>query len=154
MGSTSTAAFRLAQINVGRARAPLDDELMTEFVALNDEVNAIADRSPGFVWRLASAPGSAAYVIADDLLLINLSVWQSVDSLRAFVYSGAHRTVLGRRREWFERFESAAYCLWWVGPDEVPTVEEGRRRLALYDRLGPSPAAFDFKNPFEADRTP
>lgn len=123
---------------------------MKDFVALNDEVNAIADRSPGFVWRQQTEPGEPAYFIADDLLLINLSVWESIESLRSFVYSGEHREVLRRRREWFDRLSGASHCLWWIPANLTPTVEEGRIRLSLYERAGPSPAAFDFKTWFEA----
>ena len=142
--------YHLAQVNIGRMRAPLDDPLMAEFVARLDEINAIADASPGFVWRLQSAEGNATSVRAydDPYLLINMSVWESLDALSAYVYASAHRGVMRRRREWFARFDGPYMALWWVPAGHIPTVGEAKERLEHLRAYGPSPAAFTFKAPF------
>jgi heme-degrading monooxygenase HmoA len=142
--------YHLAQVNIGRMRAPLDDPLMAKFVARLDEINAIADASPGFVWRLQSAEGNATSVRAfdDPHLLINMSVWESLDALSAYVYASAHRGVMRRRREWFARFDGPYMALWWVPAGHIPTVDEAKERLERLRAYGPSPAAFTFKAPF------
>jgi heme-degrading monooxygenase HmoA len=138
--------YHLAQVNIGRMRAPLDDLLMAEFVSRLDEINAIADASPGFVWRLQSAEGNATSVRAydDPHLLINMSVWESLDALSAYVYASAHRGVMRRRREWFARMETFL-CLWWVPAGHRPPVAEAEERLVHLRAHGPSQHAFTFR---------
>src|ERR671930_768101 len=101
-------AFHLAQLNIALPREPLDAPLLAEFVARLEPVNAQADASPGFVWRLQTEDGDATGIRAfgDDRLIVNMSVWESLEALRAFVDSGGHVAVMRRRREWFERIES------------------------------------------------
>src|SRR5919198_2764622 len=101
------SGFHLAQVNIGRLRAPLDDPSMLGFVSQLDPINAIADRSPGFVWRLQTDEGTATAVrpFEDERLLINMSVWESLEALADFVYRSAHTPVMRRRREWFEHLE-------------------------------------------------
>ncbi len=142
--------YHLAQVNVARMRAPLDDPLMAEFVARLDDINAVADASPGFVWRLQSAEGNATSVRAydDPRLLINMSMWESLDALSAYVYANAHRGVMRRRREWFARFDGPYMALWWVPAGHIPTVDEAKERLEHLRAYGPSPTAFTFKAPF------
>jgi uncharacterized protein DUF3291 len=156
----STPHFQIAQLNVARLRAPLDDPSMREFVELLAPVNAIADASPGFVWRLQTEAGDATAIQAfDDLsILVNMSVWESIDALRAFAYSGAHLDVFRARRRWFDPMEPISHVLWWVPAGHVPTVEEGRSRLERLHADGPTPEAFSFKRTFpppaEAGATP
>jgi hypothetical protein len=97
-------AFHIAQLNVARLRAPLDSPHLTDFVDRLEPINALADRSPGFVWRLQTDDGNATSirVFDDDMLIVNMSVWESVGALSNFVYRSEHRTVFGRRKEWFE----------------------------------------------------
>ena len=97
--------FHLAQINVARALAPLDDPRLAGFVARLDEINALADRSPGFVWRLQSDSGNATDIqVSDDpLTIVNMSVWRDLDSLFAYVYRSDHLQVMAQRRQWFEK---------------------------------------------------
>src|SRR5919108_6652184 len=99
--------FPLAQVNVGRARGEMTDRVMAEFVARLPEINALAEQSPGFVWRLQTADGDATAVrpYEDTRILINLSVWVDLPALRTYVYRSAHAAVMKRRREWFERFD-------------------------------------------------
>src|SRR5215467_6790885 len=99
--------YHLAQVNIGRVKAPVDDPLMAGFVARLDEINALADLSPGFIWRLQTSDGNATYFrpyAEDDRILINMSVWESILALRHYVYKTAHSELLRQREAWFERF--------------------------------------------------
>jgi hypothetical protein len=129
---------------------------MAEFVARLPDINALAERSPGFVWRLQTEDGDATAVrpYADTRILINLSVWTDLDALRAYVYRSDHAAVMKRRREWFERFERIYVALWWVPRGHHPSVEEAVARLGHLEQHGPSPHAFGFAQPFGADGMP
>jgi hypothetical protein len=154
----SERLFHLAQINVARAVAPLDDPSMAEFVAQLDAVNAVADASPGFRWRLKSENGRpSSYVPGtdDDRMLINLTVWDSVEALRQYVYrTHEHAAVFRDRRKWFEVPESPLFALWWVTAGHIPTVEEGFARLARLRECGPTADAFTFKATFPPPGVP
>jgi hypothetical protein len=146
------ATHHLAQLNLARATAPLDSPALAEFMALLEPVNALADRSAGFVWRLQDEDGAGATgirILDDDRLIVNMSVWESIQALWEFVYDSDHLDVMRRRREWFARFESAHLVLWWVPAGHVPTVDEALGRMDLLDANGPTPAAFTFKVRFE-----
>lgn len=140
-------SYHLAQVNIARMRAPLEDELMTSFVARLDEINALADGSPGFIWRLQSGEGNATYLrpYDDDRILFNLSVWESVETLKHYVYKTAHAELLRGRRDWFEPFEAPFMALWWVPAGHIPSVDEAKTRLARLEEDGPSQFAFTFK---------
>lgn len=142
--------WHLAQINVATALYPLEDPRMAEFVARLDEVNALAEASPGFVWRLQSGSGNATDIqVGDDpRFIVNMSVWQTVESLFDYAYKSAHRLVMAKRRQWFERPAEAYQVLWWVPAGHEPTTEEGLERLQHLQRHGPSPTAFTFKQRF------
>lgn len=144
--------FHLAEINVGRLRAPVDDPMIADFVANLDRINALADGLPGFIWRLKGEGDNATDIQPrpdDPLLAINMSVWTDLDALAGFVYRSAHREVMRRRREWFEAME-LYMALWWVPAGHTPTVEDGMAALANLERLGPTAEAFTFKTPFPA----
>ena len=140
----------LAQVNIALPREPLESQLLAEFVAALEPVNALADRSPGFVWRLQTEDGDATGIRAfgDDRLIVNMSVWQSLEALRAFVYSGDHLAVMRRRREWFERMAEAFLALWWLPVGHIPTVEEAEERLGHLQEHGPTPYAFTFRESY------
>ena len=141
----------IAQLNVGRAVAPLDSATMAEFMALLDPINAIADRSPGFVWRLEDDEGTGATgvkVSEDEQFIVNMSVWESIEALWEFVYDGDHVGVMRRRREWFERHVRPFQVLWWVPAGHIPAPHEAMERLALLESRGPTPDAFTFKKRF------
>ena len=143
-----TRDWHLAQINIGRMVAPQGDPAVQLFFDALDRVNALADASPGFVWRLVGDDGANATDIqptVDPLLLMNMSVWQDAESLFAFVYRSGHTTVLARRRDWFERFDGAFLALWWIPAGTIPTINDGLSRLWHLDRFGPTPHAFTFK---------
>jgi len=143
------ARYRLAQLNVGHLRAPLTSPELAGFVALFDPLNALAESFPGFVWRLMTEEGNATAVrlLADDSLLVNLSVWESVEDLADFAYRSAHRDAIRRRREWFTRMAEASHVLWWVEAGHLPTVAEAVERLLHLRRFGPTPHAFTFRAP-------
>jgi uncharacterized protein DUF3291 len=143
----------LAQVNVGRLVAPLDSPQLADFVAWLDPVNAVADDAPWFVWRLQTEDGDATALRAfeddaegaDGGILINMSVWESVEALAAFVYGDAHRAVLRRRREWFEQLRDLYMVAWWVPRGHIPTINEAEDRLKYLRRHGPTPHAFTLK---------
>jgi len=145
--------YHIAQVNVGRIRASLEDPVMAGFVARLDEINALADRSPGFVWRLQTPAGNATYLrpYDDDRILVNMSVWESVEALRQFVYRTAHAELLRQRHEWFERFAQAFLALWWVPAGHLPGIDEAKQRLAHLREHGPTQFAFHFRAMFEPD---
>jgi heme-degrading monooxygenase HmoA len=148
----TASRFQLAQLNIALAREPLDTPLLADFVAAIAPVNAAADASPGFVWRLATPDGDATGIRAfdDERLVVNLSVWESLAALRAFVYSQrAHRAVLRRRRKWFERLGESAVVLWWVPEGHRPSIAEAEQRLNALRADGPTAAAFTFRESFE-----
>jgi hypothetical protein len=144
------ARFHLAQANIGRIRAPLDDPIMEGFRSQLDPINALADRSPGFVWRLQTEDGNAMAIrpFDDDRMAINMSVWESLEALQQFVYRSAHVGPLRDRREWFEPIEGPILVLWWIPAGHIPTVVEAQERLRLLKERGPSRAAFTFRTPF------
>ncbi|MFD8691918.1 DUF3291 domain-containing protein [Streptomyces sp. NPDC059651] len=143
--------FHLAQVNVGRILAPLDSPRLADFVAQLPEINAVADQAPGFVWRMVDDSGSDATNLRpendDDMLLINCSVWESVEALRNFTYRSEHLKVLARRREWFERLADFHHALWWVPAGHRPSVDEAMNRIALIRDVGEGPEAFTFRAP-------
>ena len=153
---TPPTGFHLAQLNIALPREPLDTPLLAEFVAALEPVNAAADAAPGFVWRLQTDEGDATGIRAfgDDRLIVNLSVWESLQALRAFVYTdGVHKTVLRRRREWFDALAEAYLVLWWIPAGHTPSVGEAEAKLDHLRRHGPTPAAFTFRQPFQAPPT-
>jgi len=145
--------YHLAQVNIGRLRAPLDDPMMDGFRTALDPINALADETPGFVWRLQTEDGNATAIRPypdDDLMAINMSVWESLESLQQFVYKSEHVTTLRARKQWFEPIAGPILALWWVPVGHVPTVTEARERLTHLERHGPTPHAFTFRTPFPA----
>ena len=142
--------YHLAQVNIARMLAPLTDPLMAGFVEQLDAINALADGSPGFVWRLQTPEGNATALrpYEDDLILVNLSLWASLSDLSAFVYNSRHRSVMQQRRQWFQRYDGPYTTLWWVPCGQIPSVEEAKQRLDYLCAHGETPYAFSFKNPF------
>lgn len=144
--------FHLAQCNVGRVLQPLEHEDMAEFVAALDPINAIAESSPGFVWRLKDDDGqSSSYVDIpgsdDPLLIINYSIWADLDSLKHFVNRTGHIAYLRRRREWFEKLDVPTSVAWWVAIGAIPDVAEAYRRVLLLQEQGPTQEAFTLARP-------
>ncbi|NJO74967.1 MAG: DUF3291 domain-containing protein [Leptolyngbyaceae cyanobacterium RM1_406_9] len=140
----------LAQINIALMKAPLDNPIMAEFAEALDQVNAIADQSPGFIWRLKAESGNATQIRAysNPQILVNLSVWQSVDQLKTYVYKSLHSEFFVRRRQWFEKYQGEHFAMWWIPVGHLPTVEEGKAKLEHLSLHGDSPKAFTFARPF------
>jgi hypothetical protein len=139
--------WHIAQLNVARAVAPLDSPELADFMAALDGVNALAEASPGFIWRLKSDSGNATDIKIgnDPNFIVNMSVWDSVETLFEFVYRSMHTKVMVRRREWFEKPVEAFQVLWWVPAGHRPTVDEAMARLQHLRAHGPTAHAFSFK---------
>lgn len=142
--------MHLAQINVGRLLHPIDDPRTAEFADNLDRINALAEASEGFLWRLKDESGNATAIEAyeDPTILLNMSVWTGIEALHAFAYQSAHRSFVQRRKEWFQMFDAPYLALWWVEVGHVPTPAEGRARLDHLVRLGPTAHAFTFRKTF------
>ncbi len=142
--------WHIAQINVGTTLYPMDDARMSGFMNQLDDINALADQSAGFVWRLQSESGNATDIDVGGppLFAVNMSVWTSAEALFEFVYKSAHRPVMTDRRQWFERPDGAYQALWWIRAGHIPTAEEGLARLEILKSAGPSPQAFNFKTKY------
>lgn len=143
--------FQIAQVNIARAKAPLDDSLMAGFVERLDEINALADESPGFVWRLQTPEGNATYLrpYDDDRILVNMSVWATVEDLHHYAYKTVHAELIKERYSWFEKFDGVILALWWVPAGHRPSVDEAKKRLDHLVQNGPSEFAFTFQKRFE-----
>lgn len=150
-------SHHLAQVNIGRLRAPLDSRQLAGFVNALDPVNAAAESAPGFIWRLQTEEGNATSIqafqwdVADSAgVIINMSVWDSVESLADFVYSAEHLPVLRRRREFFQHMAEAYTAMWWIPAGTLPTPEEAEDRIRHLREHGPTPYAFTFRTHFPA----
>jgi len=141
---------QLAQLNVGVIKAPMDSPVMADFAANLARINAIAEQSAGFVWRLQTESGDATAIrpFEDPNLLVNMSVWDDLECLSRYVYHSAHLELMRRRREWFERMNTAFLVLWWVPAGHRPSLAEAIEKLESLRAHGPSPAAFTFRDAF------
>lgn len=149
------SAYQLAQLNVAVMNESLDSPVMADFVNNLERVNALAESSDGFVWRLQTDDGDATALrpLGADTI-VNMSTWRDVESLQAYVYHSAHVEILRRRREWFVRSDQPDMVLWWVPADHQPSVEEACARLQQLRESGPTPAAFSFREPFADSSQP
>jgi Domain of unknown function (DUF3291) len=146
----------LAQLNLARLAAPLTDARLADFVAGLPKINAIADAAPGFVWRLVDDEGSDATSLRPfgTDVIVNLTVWESIDTLRAFAFKTGHLDYLRRRREWFVPFRDVYAVNWWIPVGHRPTVGEARERLDRLRNDGPTPDAFTLRTPFPSTPFP
>ncbi len=147
-----SSSYELAQLNIGIIKGPIDSPVMAEFAANLDRINALADRAPGFIWRLQTEEGNATAIrpFEDENQLLNMSVWRDLQSLSEYVYRSAHAEILRRRREWFERMSEAYLVLWWVPQGHRPSIEEAMAKLERLRAHGPTPEAFTFRRAFPA----
>jgi hypothetical protein len=143
-------AYHLATSNFARMLGTYEDEVMAGFVARLEPLNAVADASPGFVWRYQDEAGEAAEirVFDDEKILFNMSVWESIDALQNYAYHTNHLEALQSRAKWFERSTRPSLVLWWIPAGHIPTVEEAKQHFDILWRDGPSAAAFTFKKRF------
>ena len=146
--------WELAQLNIATLIAPIDSPTLADFVAELDRINAIADQSPGFVWRLQSDNGNATDLAHDfgDDVIANMSVWDSVEHLHTYVYRTAHAEIMSRRKEWFAMMKESYTVLWWVPQGNRPTLYEAKKRLDQLAANGPTHYAFTFKKAFPIPR--
>jgi hypothetical protein len=142
--------YEIAQLNVGRAVGPMDSAAMADFVARLDEVNALAETSPGFVWRLKGDNNNATELryTDDPRFIVNLTVWRSIDELWAFTYATHHVQLFRRRFEWFERLGTPSLVLWWQPAGTIPDIHDALERLRHLEAHGPTARAFTFKRRF------
>lgn len=143
--------YHLAQINIARAKAPLDSPVMKGFVDRLDEINSLAESSSGFIWRLQTDEGDATAIQAfdDPKVIVNMSVWESINQLKAFVYKSIHTELLQQKNEWFDKSRTPHQVLWWIPAGHIPTVEEGKTKLELLVKNGSTEQAFTFAKPHQ-----
>jgi hypothetical protein len=152
------SAYELAQLNIGIIKGPMDSPVMADFAGNLERINALAERTPGFVWRLQTEEGDATAIrpFENPNMLVNMSVWRDVESLNKYVYSSAHVEIMRRRREWFERMQEAFLVLWWVPKGHRPSVAEAIAKLEVLRSKGSTAEAFTFRQAFpapDADQT-
>ena len=145
--------YHLAQLNIGKILGPIDSPVMAEFVANLDPINSLAEKSPGFVWRLKDDSNNATSikVYDDDFIIVNMSVWENADALFQFVYQSQHTEYVKRRKEWFEKMPEMYMALWYVHAGHVPTVQEAVERLNYLRKHGETPHAFSFRKRFTVE---
>ncbi|MEZ8352392.1 DUF3291 domain-containing protein [Vibrio splendidus] len=148
--------MKLAQLNIALAKYPLDAPEIKEFVDNLELVNGIAESSEGFVWRLKDESGDATNIQAfeDPNMIVNMSVWDSVDSLKNFMFRTHHRDFMRRKGDWFHRLPEDTYVLWWIEEDHIPTLKEAIERLEHLREIGDTPYAFTFKTNFTESEAP
>ena len=145
--------YNLAQVNIAKMLAPIDDPIMADFVNNLDRINSLADNFDGFVWRLKDAENNAMAIQAfeDDTLIINMSVWRDMDSLFQFTYKSDHVEIFKRRKEWFSKIKDMSMVFWYVPDGHIPSPQEARERLEYVNKHGITPYAFTFKDKFSID---
>ena len=138
----------LAQLNIARLQKPIDHPQIAEFKNNIDRINELAEKSRGFVWRLKDEYGSAVSIEAfdDPLIIVNMSVWETVEDLRNYVFNSDHVDILRKRKDWFEKYEGNHLVMWWIEPNHIPTLDEAKERLEYLDKNGESEYAFTFKH--------
>ena len=146
------AKFHLAQINIARLVAPIDDPQIKDFSQAIAAINLLAESSDGFIWRLKDETGNATAIQAfsDPQMIVNMSVWESLEALQHYAYQSGHAQYVRRRREWFEPMSAPHLAMWWVPVGHTPTLEEAKQRPAHIEQHGEKAFAFTFKNLFPA----
>ncbi|MFT5132891.1 MAG: hypothetical protein ACI9SC_001359 [Gammaproteobacteria bacterium] len=142
--------YHLAQLNIAKMKGDMDNPVMKDFVDNLEGVNSLADNSPGFVWRLETEEDRATNlrVFDDNMLLVNMSVWESIDDLKIFVYESFHLEILKRKKEWFDKFDGVYQVMWWIRSGTIPEEEEAKARLSYLQKHGESELAFNFRKSF------
>ena len=140
--------MHLAQVNIARTRYAIDDPRMADFMNNLDRINAMAERMPGFVWRLKDDTGNATSIQAfdDPRIIVNISVWDNAEALEMFVWKTAHRQVYARKSEWFEPLGTPYFAMWWVAPGHRPDPAEARRKLDQLHADGASEHVFGWED--------
>jgi hypothetical protein len=149
----SDAKYQLAELNIAQMLAPIDDPVMADFANNLVKINTLAETQPGFVWRLQTEDGDATAlrVFEHEYIIVNMSVWESIEALYDFAYKSEHTDFFRRRREWFEKMETPVVVLWWIKAGHIPTVEEAKAKLEHLLAHGPTPQAFTFKQRYSVE---
>ncbi|MFK7935907.1 MAG: DUF3291 domain-containing protein [Saprospiraceae bacterium] len=146
---------QLAEVNIARCKFPLESPEMKEFVDFLAPVNQLAEESPGFIWRLVDEDGRSATEVEtpfeDDMIIVNMSVWKDLDSLKDYIYNTVHSYFLKNRKKWFDKMETPYVALWWVAEGHESTVEEAAEKLALIEKYGSTAEAFTLREFYDAD---
>jgi hypothetical protein len=145
--------YHIAQYNFALIKEELDSPVMEGFVSKLQDINALADRSPGFVWRLQTDKGDSTDIrpYEDKRMLVTLSVWETIEDMYNYVYRGDHAAMLGQRAKWFEHVQGTYIVLWWIPAGHIPSVDEGKERMAYLRTHGPTPYAFTFEKRFPVE---
>ncbi|NJM29095.1 MAG: DUF3291 domain-containing protein [Rhizobiales bacterium] len=144
--------MHLAELNIGKFKYPTSDPRMAEFMENLDRVNAIAERSPGFVWRLKGDNNNATEFRVGDDMAVNLSVWEDAKSLEAYVFKTVHVQFYKKREKWFGLMEKPHVVFWWVPEGHEPSLDEANARLKHYEANGASDVAFGWAEVMDAER--
>jgi len=146
--------YHLAQANIARFKATLDDPVMKEFVDFLEPVNKFAEESPGFVWRLKDEEGRPASYLEspfkDEMMAVNISLWEDLESFKAFVYGSVHSYFLRNKKKWFDLKDPSQFVMWWLPKGVVPSVQMAKERLEGLEKNGPSPSGFTFNQLYNA----
>lgn len=142
--------YHLAQLNIARLLHPIDHPQISEFVDNLDRINQLAERSPGFAWRLQDETGNATEITAfdDPMIIVNMSVWESLEALKNFTFQSDHLKIMGKRRQWFEKPASPYLVLWWIPIGHRPTLQEAKSKLENLRQHGERASAFSFRQVF------
>ncbi|PKA83883.1 uncharacterized protein DUF3291 [Ulvibacter sp. MAR_2010_11] len=143
--------MHLAQFNIAEALDTMESPVMADFVNNTDRINALAEKSPGFIWRFTDDEGNDSYsvrIFKSDFILVNMSVWENRESLFKFVYNSDHVEIFRRKKEWFSKMPKMHMVLWYIEEGEIPTLQEGKKRLEYLQEHGESEYAFSFKSNF------
>lgn len=144
----------LAQVNIAQRLAPMDDPIMQDFVNNVDRINALADKHKGFVWRLKDEDKDlATEVFQDDTLLINMSVWETIDALFDYTYKSDHVEIFKRKKEWFSKMKMLHMAFWYIPEGYEPTFQDAKDRLDYIEKHGDTPYAFGFKRKFSVEES-
>ncbi len=145
--------YQLAEINIARMLAPLTDPVMADFANNLDQINQLAEQSPGFIWRLKGDGSNNATDIRpfDEMVIVNVSVWESIDALHRYTYSSQHTDFFRRRTEWFNKLGAVSVAMWWVPAGHQPDIWEAKAKIEYLWAHGPTPLAFTFKQRFTVD---
>ena len=142
--------MHLAQVNIAKMKDPIDSPMMADFVNNLDRINALAEYSEGFIWRLKDEDNNATSVkvFDNDFLIINLSVWENAELLKNYVYNSLHVEILKRKKEWFEKMDQMHMALWYVEKGIFPSPIEAKEKLEYLRAHGETPLSFSFKSKF------
>ena len=153
MGNEEHHSWNLAQVNIARMLAPLDDPIMADFVNNLDRINKLAEETDGFVWRLVDETNNATSIkiFNDDFLIVNMSVWESLDHLFNFTYKTDHVEIFKRKKEWFTKLADAHLACWYVPNSYRPTIKDAEERLTYMNQYGITPYAFTFKKRYSVE---